>query len=208
MANYWFNSLFKIVEGMENQSGRDYFRIISSNDEDTGKYAFRLWKAVEIAEQLSEPFIESIPSCIGCNGVNRYSHYHVYVIQLSKEILKERRRAIVRQNPDFDERMPCFYIGYSRHRCECRFNQHLRYAKGDSTYTCDRCYNGRVREKEFRRNGRAGTRGSRYPGEYGERLRPDLFSHLNPIHVKDDALEIEKNLASELRKMGAIVIQN
>lgn len=209
MTAHWSTALFEIIDGKDRKSHRACFKIICKDGVDTGKYAFTLCKAIQISEGLAAEEIPRryIPDCEECENRAIYNHYHVYVIQLDKRILKEARRRTLRDNPDADERMPCYYVGSSRHRCQCRFNQHIRFASGFDNYVCEKCYGGQRMRREFRRSGVRGTRGSIYPGKYGEILRPDLFAHLNPIDTADDARKIEKELAERLRGYGAMVIQ-
>ena len=203
-------SLYHIEDGIDNH-GKCCFIIVTRDGVNTGKYAYTTEKAVSIVERLMERAAKNEvgSSCIGCNRRQKFSHYHVYVIELDKKILAEKKRVVRRKNPHLvrERNCDCYYVGSTRHRCECRFNQHIRYSRGDYGYLCSGCYDGEKKPRYFRKEGRKGTIGSRNAGRYGIRLRPDLYSHLNPIKGKETALRIEKELAQVLRKKGAMVIQ-
>ncbi len=49
-------------------------------------------------------------------------HYHVYVIELSKDVLDERR--FRRSNPDYKEGKPCVYVGMTGLDPDVRFDKH------------------------------------------------------------------------------------
>lgn len=49
-------------------------------------------------------------------------HHHVYVIELSKEVLKEAK--FVRGNPDYVEGKPCVYVGMTGLDPDVRFDKH------------------------------------------------------------------------------------
>jgi len=59
--------------------------------------------------------------------------HHVYVIELSKEVLKVRR--FLRANPDYRAGLPCVYVGMTGLDPDIRFDKHKagiqsnRYAK-------------------------------------------------------------------------------
>ncbi len=59
--------------------------------------------------------------------------YNLYVIELKKSVLKNKR--ILTENPDRDSSLPCVYVGQTCHSPAYRFEQHLngyksnRYAK-------------------------------------------------------------------------------
>jgi len=48
--------------------------------------------------------------------------YHVYVIELDKEVLKSKK--FRKRNPNFNPKKACFYVGQSVHKPEIRFKQH------------------------------------------------------------------------------------
>jgi hypothetical protein len=53
---------------------------------------------------------------------DRSHHYHVYVIELSKGVLYERR--FQRANPDYHPGMPCVYVGMTGLDPDVRFDKH------------------------------------------------------------------------------------
>ena len=56
--------------------------------------------------------------------------YHVYVIQLDKEVLNSRK--FRDKNPSMNPRKPCYYVGQSAHPPEVRFRQHKQGYKSNS----------------------------------------------------------------------------
>ena len=56
------------------------------------------------------PFLSKIPTLgMWARGMARRNHYHVYVIELSKDVLYEGR--FKKANPDYDYGKPCVYVG-------------------------------------------------------------------------------------------------
>ena len=49
-------------------------------------------------------------------------HYHVYVVELSKDVLFEHR--FVKANPDYVAGMPCVYVGMTGLDPDVRFDKH------------------------------------------------------------------------------------
>lgn len=52
----------------------------------------------------------------------RKDHYHVYVIELSKDVLYESR--FMRSNPDYVVGKPCVYVGMTGLDPDLRFDKH------------------------------------------------------------------------------------
>lgn len=52
----------------------------------------------------------------------RRPHYHVYVIELSKEVLDEPR--FRKSNPNYREGQPCVYVGMTGLDPDVRFDKH------------------------------------------------------------------------------------
>lgn len=52
----------------------------------------------------------------------RRYHYHVYVIELSKDVLHEAR--FLKANPDYVTGMPCVYVGMTGVNPDLRFDKH------------------------------------------------------------------------------------
>ena len=52
----------------------------------------------------------------------RRAHYHVYVIELSKDVLHEHK--FRRCNPDYVEGRPCVYVGMTGQDPDLRFDKH------------------------------------------------------------------------------------
>ena len=54
--------------------------------------------------------------------MQRRNHYHVYVIELSKDVLYESK--FKRYNPDYMPGMPCVYVGMTGLEPDVRFDKH------------------------------------------------------------------------------------
>jgi hypothetical protein len=54
--------------------------------------------------------------------MSRRDHYHVYVIELSRDVLCEGR--FKRCNPDYKPGMPCVYVGMTGLDPDLRFDKH------------------------------------------------------------------------------------
>ncbi len=54
--------------------------------------------------------------------MGRRNHYHVYVVELSKDVLCERRFA--KANPDYVKGKPCVYVGMTGLDPDLRFDKH------------------------------------------------------------------------------------
>lgn len=145
--------------------------------------------------------------CKKCGPHKKCSKFHVYVVQLRKDVLLSKR--FLSQNSHVDPRKvrECFYVGETSHKPYCRFRQHQGWYKGDDSYDC-RCEAKKI-TRPFRESGRRGrTKGSWCAGKYGIELRPDLYGSLNPIFSLGEARMTEKDLAEKLRDQGYAVWQN
>jgi hypothetical protein len=54
--------------------------------------------------------------------MGRRYHYHVYVIELSKDVLYEPR--FRKANPDYADGKPCVYVGMTGLNPDARFDKH------------------------------------------------------------------------------------
>jgi len=67
-------------------------------------------------------------NCSNCLSIEKYmvrthrKHYHVYVIELSKDVLNERR--FLRANPTYIAGKPCIYVGMTGLDPDVRFDKH------------------------------------------------------------------------------------
>lgn len=52
----------------------------------------------------------------------RRNRYHVYVIELSQDVLYERK--FMKANPDYEYGMACFYVGMTGLDPDIRFDKH------------------------------------------------------------------------------------
>jgi len=55
--------------------------------------------------------------------VARRHHYHVYVVELSADVLGERR--FRKANPDYRPGQPCVYVGMTGLDPDLRFDKHM-----------------------------------------------------------------------------------
>jgi len=60
---------------------------------------------------------------------SRRHHYHVYVIELSKDVLHEGR--FRKSNPDYVAGMPCVYVGMTGLDPDLRFDKHKAGIQGN-----------------------------------------------------------------------------
>ena len=112
-------------------------------------------------------------------------NYQVYVIELNKKVFTENRK-FREANPQFNGILECLYVGMSSKTPQERFKQHktgYRSKKGIKI-------SANVVEK------------------YGLYLRPSLFNHLEPVKSRAKALELEEQLALELRRKNYAVWYN
>lgn len=54
--------------------------------------------------------------------MGRRNHYHVYVVELSRDVLYENR--FRRANPDYVDGKPCVYVGMTGLDPDLRFDRH------------------------------------------------------------------------------------
>jgi hypothetical protein len=210
MKPIWTNRIYSIFEGTEIATGRNCFIVKTAKGEDTGKYYYRLDKAILKAEEFTEENIETeedYPHCVECDEEPYSDHYHVYVIELDDSVKEEKWKKICANNSDPDENATCFYVGYTKHKVTCRYEQHVSYFEEEESYYCE-CYKSGPQTRYFRReDGSIITRGSPIAGEYAVCLRPEFYYKFNPIYDRDEAMDMEVQLAERLREMGYNVIQ-
>lgn len=103
--------------------------------------------------------------------------YRVYVIELSKRVFRENRR-FREANPQFNGVLQCLYVGMTSKTPKERFEQH----------------------KTGYRNKKGHKLSSSIVQKYGLYLRPSLYNHIDPVSTRAEALELEKQLALELRR--------
>lgn len=99
-------------------------------------------------------------------------HFYIYTILLHSDAI-DAYPYLVDINPDRRTNHPCLYVGYTGWTPESRFQGH--------------------------KNGR---KASQVVMEYGVCLVPDLYAHLNPIHGREQAIEMERRFAIGLRTHG------
>ncbi|GEM_PF-798262 len=124
-----------------------------------------------------------------CGGV------HVYAIELDKVVMEAR--GFAKNNPDYVVGQPCFYVGETAHRVECRYKQHVA-SDSRQNFLCP-CFeeDGEPKLREYDPSKRRG----KYVKEYRRRLCPTLYRHLNPV-PDGDGKAAETKLAEELRARG------
>jgi hypothetical protein len=111
------------------------------------------------------------------------STYCVYVVELSKKVFSENRK-FREANPQFNGVLECVYVGMTSKTPKQRFQQH----------------------KTGYKNKKGVNISSSIVHKYGLYLRPSLYEHHNKKPMtREQALELEKKLAMELRRMGYAV---
>jgi len=104
--------------------------------------------------------------------------YCVYVIRLKPEVLKHKK--FLRENPDYQEGKPCYYVGSSSRSPEERAEQH--------------------RDAAVNKNGKRLF--NIYAHSYFNGLRPSKYRNVPPFEKRKDAEKAERDLAEKLRKKG------
>ena len=109
--------------------------------------------------------------------------YRVYVVELSKRVFTENWRFRA-ANPQFNGVLECLYVGMTSKTPAERFKQHKT---------------GYINKK--------GHKLSAYiVQKYGAYLRPSLYEHINAKSLtREQALQMEKKLALDLRRQGYAV---
>ena len=105
------------------------------------------------------------------------SEYHVYVIELNKRVFSENRK-FRDANPQFNGVRECLYVGMTSKTPRERLEQHM----------------GTVLSKK------GVDISSAIVKKYGTFLRPSLYSHIEPLRSREDAMAAEKKLALQLRR--------
>lgn len=107
--------------------------------------------------------------------------YRVYVIELSRKVFTENAR-FREANPQFNGVLQCLYVGMTSRTPQERFQQH----------------------RTGHRNAKGHKLSAAIVQKYGLYLRPSLYEHIGPMS-REEALEVEKGLALELRRRGYAV---
>ncbi len=89
-------------------------------------------------------------------------------------------------NPQFNGVLECLYVGMTSKTPQERFEQHR------SGY----------------RNKKGHKLSSNIVQKYGRYLRPSLYNHIDPMKTRAEALEMEEQLALELRRKRYAVWYN
>ena len=105
--------------------------------------------------------------------------YYVYVIELDNEVLTENK--FYRDNPDYREGNPCYYVGQTGKTPEERYQEHMKGVR-------------------YRHN--------KYVYKYGIKLVPNLYREINPLKSREEAEEAEEKLAIDLKRQGHAVWWN
>jgi hypothetical protein len=107
--------------------------------------------------------------------------YTVYVIELHRKVFTEDARFRA-ANPQYNGVLECLYVGQTSKTPKERFVQH----------------------KTGYRNAKGQKLSSSIVQKYGLYLRPSLYQDIGPLS-REEALEVEKGLALELRRKGYAV---
>jgi len=119
---------------------------------------------------------------------NHIEEFYVYVIGLKPEFAETK--AAKSQNPDFVPKLnkKCYYVGYSSHKPEIRYQQHITGYINKKGY---KIFSQKVFKYGYKKGG----------------LRWKKFEKYNPISTKEEAMKIEIQLAEKIRKNGHCVYQ-
>jgi len=93
--------------------------------------------------------------------------YHVYVIELDKDVMKSKK--FRQQNPDMNPRKACFYVGQTCHDPDIRFTQHKQGYKANSFV---KRYGLYLRKRKYKKYNPIKTR------EQAERIEEELTEKL------------------------------
>lgn len=113
------------------------------------------------------------------------TEYRVYVVELKKKVFTEHRR-FREANPQFNGVLECLYVGMTSKTPKERFLQHKT---------------GHISKKGHNLS-------SSIVRKYGSYLRPSLYNHIPPMSTRAQALEMEEQLAKELRRKRYAVWSN
>jgi hypothetical protein len=106
----------------------------------------------------------------------RENEYHHNVYVVLLDNAVLKQRAVSRLNPDRDPGKPAVYVGMTGLPVDRRFENHKK-----------------------------GYKSARIVQQYGVRLMPELYEHLNPMPF-EAAAQMEKDLAEDLRAEGYTVL--
>lgn len=113
------------------------------------------------------------------------TEYRVYVIELSKKVYTENRK-FREANPQFNGVLQCLYVGMTSKTPKERFKQHK---------------SGYINKKGHKLS-------ANIVEKYGLYLRGSLFNHIPPVATRMEALQLEEQLALELRRKRYAVWYN
>ena len=143
--------------------------------------------------------------CKKCGNKKSCGLHHVYVIELENEVLSKDKKFTPHFLDRSDTTVKCYYVGETKHRTECRYKQHV--AKPSAKHFTCSCFSKETDEPKLRKFTKF-NKGNKATKQFHEKggLRPELFTHLNPIKGgKTAAVEAEKSLALSLRADGHAV---
>ena len=155
--------------------------------------------------------------CPECTETRACGNYHVYVIELKKNVLKLESSFPFEGELARGKRV--YYVGMTKHRPYCRYTQHVgKRTKSRKNFDCT-CFTEETVRRLKKKGGRY-VREKRYRKK-GLGLRPKLYSHLNPtvrtdvprrkniaIELENLAKDAERELAESLRADGHAVHYN
>ncbi len=101
--------------------------------------------------------------------------HNIYVVRLHQDVLKSKK--FRDENPDYDPKKPCVYVGLTGLRPEERLQNH-----------------------------KSGYKACKFVKKFGQGLIPDLYEHYNPMPYRR-ACVMERKLAERLRRRGYAVWQ-
>lgn len=159
----------------------------------------------DIYKSTNSRYMGKCPHCPNCGKKKSCGNHHVYAIELKKDVLDDPTFCPTRPN-NAGPLSRCFYVGETKHRVDCRFNQHRakkrRRKKEGATFDCT-CETGKVVELEFN----AYNSPSKYPNKFRVKSRAliteDWIVSRNPVYGGKEASKIaEEELTKWLLSQG------
>ena len=136
--------------------------------------------------------------CTKCKKSKPCSQRHIYVMELDSKVLELKK--FKETNPNYEQGMPCVYVGKSIHHPKCRQSMHNNCKPGSWQGKKWTCY---CKKKPGINEATLATRSSSVVGKYMTGyLLPQLYKSVNPQRGPNNNSMAEEILAAELRSQG------
>ena len=138
--------------------------------------------------------------CKKCTQNKSCGNRHVYVIELKKSVINEKKycRGLVRIK--LTEQSKFYYVGETAHKPDCRYKQHVAMREGIRQHFICSCF-GETKKRKFN----SGNKGSKWVKDFHKKggLRSSLFYYRNPVIGNQDiSKKIEAEIARDLIENG------